>query len=131
MMNNPCLTVNFKTKKVCLDGKEISLENLSSGNFNAEFNTNSNEWHIKSDFTFYSHVGDRIIIKSNLSFAIIFWRDEGHLLDASIIKKLKSKKYDLNLKTHHNSKVSILNSAWDDAYFDFDIRYNLISLTLK
>ena len=130
-MNIPCLTVNFKTKKVSLDGKEISLENLACGYFNAVFNTHSNEWHIKNDFTFYSHVGDKIIIKSNLSFVIIFWRDEGDLLDASIIRKLKSKKYNLTLNSHNHSNISILNSAWDDAYFDYDIRSSLISLNLK
>mgnify|MGYP001613358180 CR=1 FL=1 len=130
-MNHACLTINFQTKNVSIDGKAITLEGLINGLFNAEFNKAKQLWTIKNSFKVYGHTGNDIYVKqmaTGLNFFIMLWTEEGHLVDSKIIKKLKPK---LKLKIDHNSKVTIFETAWAEAYLNYDIRYNGITLVLE
>lgn len=132
-MNDTFLTINFTTKNVSLDGKAITVERLMNGNIYADFNDERQEWKIKTDFKLYGHYGIEIIVKAmpiGIKFFIMIWADEGHLVNSKIVKRLKSK-YGLKLKIDHNSKVSILDTAWKTAYLEYDIRYSGITLLLE
>lgn len=130
-MSEACLTINFKTKIVSLDGKVISLEHLNNGSFHTHYD--HQEWRITTPFKLYGHDGNEIFVKqttSGLEIHILIWAGDGHLVDSQIVKKLKSK-YRVNLKTQHNSRVDVLDTAWKHAYLEYDIRYSGISLVLK
>ncbi len=130
-MSDACLTINFQSKNVSIDGRAITLENLVNGLFHTEFNQEKKLWIIKNTFKIYGHMVNDIYVKQlpmGLKFFIMFWAEEGHLVDSKIVKKLKSK---LKLKIEHNSKVSILETAWAKASLDYDIRYNGITLILE
>ena len=130
-MNDACLTINFQSKNVSIDGRTITLENLINGLFHTEFNQEKQLWTIKNTFKIYGHTGNNIYVEqlpTGLKFFIMLWAEEGHLVDSKIVKKLKSKLKD---KIEHNSKVSILDTAWAKASLDYDIRYNGITLILE
>ena len=130
-MNDACLTINFQSKNVSIDGRAITLENLINGLFHTEFNQEKQLWAIKNTFKIYGHTGNNIYVEqlpTGLKFFIMLWAEEGHLVDSKIVKKLKSK---LKVKIEHNSKVSILDAAWAKASLDYDIRYNGITLILE
>ncbi len=130
-MSHACLTINFQTKNISIDGKAITLEGLINGLFHAEFDETKQLWTIKNSFKVYGHTGNDIYVKqmsTGLNFFIMFWAEEGYLINSKIIKKLKSK---LKLKINHNSKVTILDTAWANAYLHYDIRYNGITLILE
>ena len=132
-MSEACLTINFKTKNISIDGKAITFDHLNNGDFDTVFDSDQHEWRIKKRFKLFGHVGDEIAVISKpagLQFFIMIWAEEGHLLDSKIVKKLKNK-YGLNLKTQHNSRVDILDTAWKHAYLEYDIRYSGITLVLK
>ena len=132
-MSEACLTINFKTKNVSLNGKGISIEHLYNGGFHTQYDHDRQEWKITTPFKLYGHDGNELFVKqttSGLEIHILIWAEQGHLLDSKIVKKLKSK-YGLNLDTQHNSRVDILDTAWKDAYLEYDIRYNGITLVLK
>ena len=130
-MNDACLTINFQTKNVSIDGRSITLDNLVNELFHTEFNQEKHLWTIKNTFKIYGHTGNDIYVKqlpTGLNFFIMLWAEEGHLVDSKIVKKLRAK---LKLKIEHNSKVSILDTAWAKATLEYDIRYNGITLILE
>ena len=130
-MHDACLTINFQSKNVSIDGRAITLENLINGLFHTEFNQEKQLWTIKNTFKIYGHTGNNIYVEqlpTGLKFFIMLWAEEGHLVDSKIVKKLKSK---LKVKIEHNSKVSILDTAWAKASLDYDIRYNGITFILE
>lgn len=130
-MNDACLTINFQSKNVSIDGRAITLENLINGLYHTKFNQEKQLWTIKNTFKIYGHTGNNIYVEqlpTGLKFFIMLWAEEGHLVDSKIVKKLKSK---LKVKIEHNSKVSILDTAWAKASLDYDIRYNGITLILE
>ena len=130
-MHDACLTINFQSKNVSIDGRAITLENLINGLFHTEFNQEKQLWTIKNTFKIYGHTGNNIYVEqlpTGLKFFIMLWAEKGHLVDSKIVKKLKSK---LKVKIEHNSKVSILDTAWAKASLDYDIRYNGITLILE
>ena len=131
-MSNACLTINFKTKRVCIDGKVIGLVMLQQGEFHAQFDQQKTEWKITLGFTLFGHYGNEIFIHQygqDLAFSIILAAHDGHLLDSDIVKKLK-KKHQLNLQIQHQTKISILDTTWSSVVLEYDLHYGLINLNL-
>lgn len=131
-MSNACLTINFQTKSVSINGKAITLHGLQQGDFSAQYNDQKQEWLIRLNFKLYGYYGNEIFVRNysnSLAFSIIIGTNEGHLVDSNIVKKLQNK-YKLNLEIHHHSKISILDTAWSSAVFEYDIHYGLVCLSL-
>ena len=132
-MRNACLTINFQTKNICIDGKSITLEGLRQGDFHAEFSPVNSQWSIKLNTSYLSEPSDLIYareLENGLEFIIFFHSNfENHLKETRIFHRIR-KHIENEIKIQNKTSIEILNTSWSKVEFSYHFRLGDIALTL-